>query len=215
MLFPTSLRWLCQLTLATTLLCTLAYWGLDYPVANWVARHLQGWQKPVATLTAYADALVQGPLFYLHGLLLLIVGLLAARLLLRRPFFTLLFFAVVLRVSSEVGANILKSFVPRARPGSYATSADSFPSAHTTIYFGTFLLFAACFPRYRGWIVVVPTFIALGRVVQSLHYVNDICAGIALAGVLTILGLRTAYLIDRPLWRNAVSVPNSEVITSH
>jgi membrane-associated phospholipid phosphatase len=215
MRLPTSLRWLCQFTLAAALLCPLAYWGLDYPAANWVAHHMQDWQEPVATLTASVDALMQGPVFYLHGILLLSVVFLSARFLSRRPFFTLLFLAVVLRISSEISANILKSFVHRARPGSYATFADSFPSGHTTIYFGTFLLFAACFPSYRGWILVVPTFIALGRVVGSLHYVSDVCAGMALAGMLTILWLSAAYFVDRPLWRSAVPVANTEVTASY
>jgi membrane-associated phospholipid phosphatase len=215
MRLPASFRWLCQFTLAAALLCPLAYWGLDYPVARWVAHHLQGWQEPVATFTAYADALVQGPLFYFPNFLLLSVGLLGTRLFARRPFFTLLFLAVVLRVSSEISANILKSFVPRARPGHYATFADSFPSGHTTIYFGTFLLFAACFPRYRRWILVVPTCIALGRVVQSLHYVSDVCAGMVLAGVLTLVGLSGASLLDRLLWRSTVTVANTGTVVTH
>lgn len=205
MLFPSSLRWLGQFTLAAALLCPLAYWGLDQPVAHWVAHHLQSWQAPVATLTAYADALIQGPLFYLHGSLSLLVLFLGARLLSRRPFFTLLLLLVVLRISSEISANIVKSLVHRARPGSYAAFADSFPSGHTTIYFGTFLLFAACLPRYRGWFLVVPTFVALGRVVGSLHYLSDVSAGVVLAGGLTSWWLSVAYFIDRPLWRSATS----------
>jgi membrane-associated phospholipid phosphatase len=96
-----------------------------------------------------------------------------------------------------------KSFVHRARPGSYTGFPDSFPSGHTTIYFGTFLLFAARFPTYRGWLLVMPTFIALGRLVGSLHYLSDVCAGMALAGLLNSLWLSLAYLVDRPLWREA------------
>lgn len=215
MRLPASLRWLCQFTLAAALLCLFAYWCLDYPVAGWVARYLPHWREPVATLTAYADALVQGPIFYFPNFLLLSAVLLGARLLSRRPFFTLLFLAVVLRISSEISANILKSLVHRARPGSYATFADSFPSGHTTIYFGTFLLFAACFPRYRGWLLAVPTFIALGRVVGSLHYVSDVCAGMVLAGVLATLGLSAAYLLDRPLRRSAAMVASTEAMASH
>jgi membrane-associated phospholipid phosphatase len=176
---------------------------------------MQDWQEPVATLTAYVDVLVQGPLFYLYGILLLSILFLGARLLSRRPLFTLLFLLVVLRVSSEISANILKSLVHRARPGSYTAFADSFPSGHTTIYFGTFLLFAACFPRYRVWLLLVPTFIALGRIVGSLHYVSDVCAGMVLAGVLTIIWLSIAYFLDRPLWRSATTVANTEAMAPY
>jgi membrane-associated phospholipid phosphatase len=213
MLLPASLRWLGQFTLAAALLCPLAYWGLDHPLATWIAHYLSSWQAPVATLTALLDAVVQGPLFYLHGLLTLVVLLLGARLLSRRPLFTLLLTMVLLRVSSEISANLLKSFVQRARPGSYAGFPDSFPSGHTTIYFGTFLLFAACFPTYRGWWLVVPTFIALGRLVGSLHYLSDVCAGMVLAGVLTSLWLSLAYLVDRPLWRQVQAISKAKVVT--
>jgi membrane-associated phospholipid phosphatase len=203
MLLPASLRWLGQFTLAAALLCPLTYWGLDRPLAAWIAHYLREWQAPVATLTALLDAVVQGPLFYLPGLLTLTSLFLGARVLARRPLFTLLLTMVLLRVSSEISANLLKAVVHRARPGSYAGFRDSFPSGHTTIYFGTFLLFAACFPTYRGWFLVVPIFIALGRLIGSLHYLSDVCAGMALAGVLTSLGLSLAYFVDRPLWRQA------------
>jgi membrane-associated phospholipid phosphatase len=212
MLLPVSLRWLGQFTLAAALCCPLAYWGLDYPLADWIAHHLQSWQAPIATLTARFDAVIQGPLFYLRGLEVLVGLFLGARLLTRRPLFTLLLTMVLLRVSSEISANLLKSVVHRARPGSYGGFADSFPSGHTTIYFGTFLLFATCFPRYRVWFLLVPTFIALGRVVGSLHYLSDVCAGMALAGGLTSLGLSVAYFVDRALWREAKQVSNLKAV---
>lgn len=113
---------------------------------------------------------------------------------------------VFLRVSSGGAANIVKMLIHRPRPGSNAAFTDSFPSGHTTIYFGTFLLFAACVPKQRGWVLLVPTFIGAGRVVSNLHYLSDVFAGIALAGLLTSFFLGLAYLLDRPLWRAATPV---------
>jgi membrane-associated phospholipid phosphatase len=198
---PSSLRWLLQLTLSAALLCPVAFWWLDDLVAHWVAQYLSGWQVPAATITAKLDSVIQGPLFYLPGLLTLAGLFLGARLLSRRPFFTLLLITVFLRFISEGAANIVKMLIHRPRPGSNAEFSDSFPSGHTTIYFGTFLLFAACFPKHRGWILLVPTFIGAERVVGNLHYLSDVFAGIALAGLLTSVFLGLAYLLDRPLWR--------------
>ncbi len=96
----------------------------------------------------------------------------------------------MLRVSSESSANVLKSVAHRARPG------------RTTVYFGTFLLLAACVPTDRTALLAVPFFIALGRVVGSPHYLSDVRAGAAGAGSLTSLGLSVAYFVDRPLWRS-------------
>jgi membrane-associated phospholipid phosphatase len=203
---PPSLRWLLQLTLSAALLCPVAFWWLDYPVAHWAVQHLSGWQVPVATTTAMLDSVIQGPLFYLHGLLTLVVLFLGARVLSHRPFFTLLLAMVFLRVSSQVAANLVKMLIHRPRPGSNAAFTDSFPSGHTTIYFGTFLLFAACFPKHRGWVLAVPAFIGAGRVVGTMHYLSDVFAGIALAGLLTTLFLGLAYFLDRPLWRAATPV---------
>ena len=204
---PPSLRWLLQLTLSAALLCLVAFWWLDEPVAHWSVRHLGGWQVPFAVLTAGLDAVVQGPLFCLPGLLMMVALFLSARLLSHRPIFTLLLTMVFLRVSSQVAANIVKMLLPRPRPGSNAALIDSFPSGHTTVYFGTFLLFAACFPKYRAWLLLVPTFVGAERVVGNYHYLSDVFAGIALAGLLTSLFLGLAYLLDRPLWRAAIPVP--------
>jgi hypothetical protein len=111
MLLPSSLRWLGQFTLTAALLCLLAYGGLDHPLASWITHYPNGWQAPVATLTSLLDAVVQGLLVYLHGLLMLVVLSLGAQVLARRPFFTLLLTMVLLRASSEISASLLKSFV--------------------------------------------------------------------------------------------------------
>jgi len=204
---PPSLRWLLQLTLSATLLCPVAYWWSDYPLAHWSVQHLSGWRAPLAAVTATFDSVILGPLFYLYGLVTLIVLFLGARLLSRRPFFTLLLAMVFLRVSSQVAANILKVLIRRPRPGDNLGFPDSFPSGHTTVYFGTFLLFAACFPKYRGLLLVVPVLIGVERVVSNWHYLSDVVAGIALAGLLTSFFLVLAYFLDRPLWRANTPVP--------
>ncbi|MBO2012194.1 phosphatase PAP2 family protein [Hymenobacter negativus] len=190
---PPSLRWLFQLTLSAALLCPVAFWWLDYPLAHWSVQHLSGWRNALAAITATFDSVLLGPLFYLHGLVALVVLFLGARLLTRRPFFTLLLAIVVLRVSSEVAANILKVLIHRPRPGDNANFPDSFPSGHTTIYFGTFLLFAACFPKYRGLLLGVPVLIGIERVINNWHYLSDVLAGVALASLLTSFFLSLAY----------------------
>ena len=204
---PSSLRWLLQVALSAALLGVVAFWWLDDRVAHWSAQYLSGWQVPFASVTALLDSVFQGPLFYLPGLIILLMLFLGGRLLSRRPFFTLLLTMVFLRVGSQGAANIVKQLIRRSRPGSRAEFTDSFPSGHTAIYFGTFLLFAACFPRQRGWLLLVPTFIGVERVVGNYHYLSDVFAGIALASLLTIFLLGLAYLLDRPLRQAATPPP--------
>jgi membrane-associated phospholipid phosphatase len=201
MLVPPSLRWLLQLTLSAALLCPLAFWWLDYPLAHWSVQYLRGWRAPLAAITATCDSVLLGPLFYAHGLMSLLALFLGARLFSRRPVWTLFLVMVVLRVASEVAANLVKALIRRPRPAAHGDFPDSFPSGHTTIYFGTFLLFAACFPKYRGPLLAVPALIGVERVVSNWHYLSDVLAGVALASLLTGLFLSMAYFLDRPLWR--------------
>ena len=59
----------------------------------------------------------------------------------------------------------------------------SFPSGHAGFYFGLCLPLAVLFPKWRWPILAVAWFIAVARVVGSYHYVSDVGASIAVAGL--------------------------------
>ena len=60
----------------------------------------------------------------------------------------------------------------------------SFPSGHAGFYFGLCLPLAVLFPKWRWPILAVAWFIAVARVVGSYHYVSDVGASIAVAGLI-------------------------------
>ncbi|HEX8504690.1 MAG TPA: phosphatase PAP2 family protein, partial [Hymenobacter sp.] len=66
-------------------------------------------------------------------------------------------------------------------------SNDSFPSTHTAIYFSLFLPVAVAFPRYRVPLLVLPGFVALGRLVLGVHYLSDVWFSVWLVAAFTFL----------------------------
>jgi membrane-associated phospholipid phosphatase len=66
----------------------------------------------------------------------------------------------------------------------YNAAADSFPSSHTAFYWGLLLPAAACLPRYRIPLLVLPVLISIGRIIENVHYISDVLAAIALVGLI-------------------------------
>lgn len=198
-----SLRWLLRLTVGAAILTPLTWLSLDAPFAAHVAPRLRPLRPFFEHLTTAADWL-QGRLLTDYGLygwlfwLLLALGL---RVLLHRPAASLLLATLLTRFSAEAAANLLKLLVQRPRPGQYAQFHDSFPSSHTAIYFALLLPAAACFPRYRLPLLLLPTLVALARLVENVHHPADVLAGLALAAALSAAWLILARLLD-PAWRH-------------
>ena len=61
---------------------------------------------------------------------------------------------------------------------------SSFPSGHAGFYFGLLLPLACLFPKWRWPLLAVAWFIAVARVVVNDHFVADVGASIAVAGLL-------------------------------
>ena len=61
---------------------------------------------------------------------------------------------------------------------------SSFPSGHAGFYFGLLLPLACLFPRGRWPLLAIAWFIGLARIVGADHFVSDVGASIALAGLL-------------------------------
>jgi membrane-associated phospholipid phosphatase len=89
---------------------------------------------------------------------------------------------------------VTKNVFGRLRPGeqfadphwdaSWFVDGDSFPSGHAGFYFGLCLPLAVLFPKWRWPILAVAWFIAVARVVGGYHYVSDVGASVAVAGLL-------------------------------
>lgn len=64
---------------------------------------------------------------------------------------------------------------------------SSFPSGHNAFFWGLFLPLMYLFPRWRIPLLLIPLFIALGRIDMSFHFLSDVLASVALAALVTLI----------------------------
>ncbi|WP_345235530.1 phosphatase PAP2 family protein [Hymenobacter saemangeumensis] len=179
-------------TASTLIGCTLFILFIDQPVAWFIYRNLEGLSPLFAAVTLLAEqayAAVIEP--QVLGLPILITGLLGSfllvRILLKRAWGTVFLMVLLVHLSSQIGANILKVTVHRLRPEvlfeqgysgwgfwQAGPNNDSFPSGHVAGFFSLFWPFVVAFPRYRFPLVALPILIGIGRLIPGYHYVSDV-----------------------------------------
>ena len=91
----------------------------------------------------------------------------------------------------------LKKFFGRQRPYELFGHGDwqhiwfaggsSFPSGHVAFFWGLFLPLMYLFPRWRIPLLIIPVFIAFGRIDMSVHFVSDVLASVTLAALVTLI----------------------------
>ncbi len=100
---------------------------------------------------------------------------------------------------SGIAANILKSFLGRARPRLYIHEQIygfdffhidyawlSFPSGHSATALGAASALALAFPRFRLFFYVIGLSVAASRVILTQHWPSDVIAGSVLGLVVTL-----------------------------
>ena len=206
-----TLRRFLFFTALTLPACALFILFIDQPLARFIHGHFT-WAAPFfATLTTTADTMHDALMRHVLGLpiIFLALGLAFAigRYALKRRGATVFLILLLTHEFSMVLANALKGSVHRLRPevlfgqgysglGLWATGPhnDSFPSSHTAIYFSLFLPLAVAYPRWRVPLLVLPSLVALGRLVLGMHYLSDIWFSLWLVVALTFLFSQ----LDRP-----------------
>ncbi|MGI4871969.1 MAG: phosphatase PAP2 family protein [Janthinobacterium lividum] len=192
-------------TALTLVGCLVLVWWLDKPLALFLHRYATGTRPFFEAVTNAADTAYGATimhnwlgwpvLFWVLGL-----GYVLGRWLLRQRAARVLLVMLLTHVSSEITANVIKVLTHRQRPqflagggdagGSFGSSGpdwDSFPSAHTAIYWGLFWPLALAFPRWRRPLLVLPVLISLERLVVGVHYLSDVWAAIWLVVAWTLL----------------------------
>ncbi|RZK51152.1 MAG: hypothetical protein EOO59_15430, partial [Hymenobacter sp.] len=158
-------------TLLTALACAVLMRWLDQPLALALHRHAAGAVPFFAAGTVLIDEVYQAT--NLGGRPTLFAGLALAYLLgrwgLRQRWATVFLLVLLTHGCSVASASMLQIAVHRPRPEVLftpgSTASMSFPSLHTAIYWSLFWPLAVAFPRWRGPLLAVPVFIALGRLV--------------------------------------------------
>ena len=181
-------------TALTALACPVLIRWLDKPLALVLHRYAEGAVPLFEWATTKVDIAYGVTMHTVRGLPLLLwalgLGYLLGRWVLRWRGATVLLLVLLTHVSSEVTANVLKVLTHRERPtfvagtdlggafGSHGPTWDSFPSAHTAMYWSLFWPLALAFTRWRGPLLAVPVVVAVGRLVLGLHYLSDVWAAI-------------------------------------
>ncbi|WP_324671724.1 phosphatase PAP2 family protein [Hymenobacter sp. GOD-10R] len=206
--------------LACCVLCPMALWGLDKPLALWLHVYTPGLRPFFEAFTNAADK-IYTTLFYSAdlggvpiGFVALLVLFLLGRFVLGAPKPGVFLLIGLVLLNSGVATNLLKIYFQRPRPDAFllhgmvgagfgqATTRDySFPSSHTTLYFSLLFPLAWQFPKYRWPLLVLPMLITVGRLVLELHFLGDVLASIGLVGMLTWLFSRLPFITPRPPFR--------------
>ena len=114
-----------------------------------------------------------------------------------------LFSAIVLLLSDQVTASILKPLIERMRPCHTLPdvhllvncgAGKAMPSAHAANAFGQAILFSLAYPRSRIYLLAFATIVALSRVFVGVHYPGDVLVG---AAVGSLFGLAVWKLYNR------------------
>jgi undecaprenyl-diphosphatase len=101
----------------------------------------------------------------------------------------------------ELGSDILKDVIPRARPHVHALvtrpHSHSFPSGHATTSFACATVLALALPRLAVPLLVLAAAVAWSRVYVGVHYPLDVLAGAALGALIGAAVPRFARRIRR------------------
>jgi membrane-associated phospholipid phosphatase len=177
------------------MLAALGILLLDHPVAELV--HSTGIEE--AWLFAQGTALLdrvsgKGVSKFLLGGVLVLGGIALALLPRTRDAGRGVLYAGTTQLLATLATGTAKNLFGRLRPDAlFATpppdatwflGGSAFPSGHAGFYFGLLLPLACLFPRWRWPLLAVAWFVAVARVVANDHFVADIGASIAVAGLL-------------------------------
>ncbi len=196
---------------ATTIAVVLCYFVVDLPLARAV-HQLRDTQVYVLAdkLTDLGD-----PQWYLVPALAL--GLVF--LPFRRDIMSKALYLTATLIAGGIAVQALKRVFGRARPsrlwsedvyGFYffetGGSYFSFPSGHTTVFFGAWMAFGMMLPRWRPLFFIVAFCGAFTRVLVEMHYFGDLLGG-------ALLGTACAHLVatvwPTPVAFGAVPTPKS------
>jgi len=194
---------LAYFSVGTAVLCLISIFTIDRPLAEWI------YHSPIASAavfvegTKWLDTFTGQNLFtdktlrktFFGGLLLISGG---ACLLMRFvPAAKALIFVSCVQLTAVLSTGLGKITFGRQRPielfangqwdAMWFASSTSFPSGHTSFYWGLFIPLIYLFPQYRLSFLVIPVFIGLARMSESMHFLSDVLASITLAMVVTLV----------------------------
>ena len=192
-----NFKQLWYLTIGVLLLIVVSIFFIDQPLSMFIDQHGKFLQRVFSDLTAYTEIAVGYPVSkYLGGAVVLVVGLIfwvIDRRFARAKYFV---FISLTHLTSRFVVTLLKNVFQRSRPSHFLDTqeygntfgmmgGESFPSGHVAHFLGLFLPIVVLFPRIWILLLIVPTYISLGRIILNLHYLSDILASVYIVIVCT------------------------------
>lgn len=210
-------RFLAGVGAVAALLVVVGLLGLDYPLARWV--HASGFENAPAlseTLAVLDAALGMHVWYWMMATTFVVLGLagmLAAPRLRLPPRLAPAILAAGLVQAGTIAVMILgKSTMGRLRPYQVLETGDwttvwfaggvSFPSGHSSWYFGLFLPLAAAVPRtwQRVVLLALPLFAAITRIDMSMHFLSDVSTpALVAAGLALLVGAAMRRWLPAPM----------------
>lgn len=178
-------------------LITISIIQVDRHLAIFIHNHLSTLQQPFTNILSVLEFEKYPVSRYIVSALVLVAAIV---MLLKDKGFErakFLLFLVTTMISTRLVIRLLKSLFGRNRPhvflndhsvnDFFSSGADSFPSGHAANYFSFFLPLIVLMPRYKWLLLIIPTFVALQRIIVNDHYLSDVLAGILIASLVTLL----------------------------
>lgn len=181
---------------AAAALCVVA---VDVPVAHWVAAHETHPAAWTAVLHVLEYVIGIAPWRYL-GVTVLVTGTIASLVWRRGQLgWITVTFTHLLALNLTMW---IKFLTGRIRPhqwhggSTWFHDGSSFPSGHVALFASLVVPLVAVYPRLR-WLLAIPIYAALARVMAQAHFTSDVVAGFSLCCAVTALALPIARRVQR------------------
>jgi membrane-associated phospholipid phosphatase len=184
---------------------------VDRPLALTLDGHLKGTKLLLHQLVSGLEWITAFNVSkYLLGGLLLLAGVVLYLFPLTRGISGYFFFIGSTHLVSRLVAGTLKNVFLRSRPNEFIENNEvrdffveggsSFPSGHVAHFFSLFIPLLFIISRGRFWIILIPSIVAIQRVLSNDHYLSDVLAGILIAYLFSLAFIKLFQ--RRTVWRS-------------
>jgi membrane-associated phospholipid phosphatase len=184
------------ISIALLVATLLSVFFIDRPLAVWIETALAD-LRPYFTAGLSGLEIITGFTISKYLLAVLLIGggiLLFIKNRKSQLPFIFLFIGSV-HFLSRIIAGSLKNVFDRTRPYQFLENnsigdffvdgGSSFPSGHVAHFFSLFIPLIFLFPRKWWWLLIVPVFVLLQRIIVNDHYLGDALASIFIVYLLT------------------------------
>lgn len=176
--------------LITLTLASIA--GIDKPLAVYAENNLKSLDTAIEPVILYLETIFGfGISKYLFGFIAVAIGL-AAYAFKRSDLSRIFLFIGLTHIITRVVSGVLKNAFLRPRPfewldgndSGFFSAGSSFPSGHAAHFFGLLLPIVFLYRRF-AWILILPVFVSLSRIIANDHYLSDVLASVAISVLFT------------------------------